>query len=167
MQIYQVVKVFAYLSDDSREGWSEQLLNVGGPGAVPVVSLQVVDPLRVEKVTKKKTPLLLLFVQKKNEELSLDFLHWWRSSECPRRSQSQTAGRWASGCRGWTAYRWEESEGPPSLWPHCAGSQTHCWGEDAEESVYNEAENYKQKNRQWKHHQIREEKSFRVIHLQL
>lgn len=57
MQIYQVVKVFAYLSDDSREGWSEQLLNVGGPGAVPVVSLQVVDPLRVEKVTKKKKHL--------------------------------------------------------------------------------------------------------------
>lgn len=59
MQIYQVVKVFAYLSDDSREGWSEQLLNVGGPGAVPVVSLQVVDPLRVEKVTKKKNTFTL------------------------------------------------------------------------------------------------------------
>ena len=43
---YQIVKVLADLSDDSGEGGSEQLLNVVGPRAVPVVGLQVVNPLK-------------------------------------------------------------------------------------------------------------------------
>lgn len=46
LRSYQIVKVLADLPDDSRESWSEQLLHVGGPWAVPVVGLQVVNPLK-------------------------------------------------------------------------------------------------------------------------
>lgn len=45
----QIVEVLADLPDDSRESWPEQLLHVVGPRAVPVVRLQVVNPLTIEK----------------------------------------------------------------------------------------------------------------------
>lgn len=43
--MYQIVEVLADLPDDAGEGRPEQLLHVVGPGAVPVVRLQVVNPL--------------------------------------------------------------------------------------------------------------------------
>lgn len=45
----QIVEVLADLPDDSGESWPEQLLHVVGPRAVPVVCLQVVNPLKIEK----------------------------------------------------------------------------------------------------------------------
>lgn len=44
----QIVEVLADLPDDSGEGRPEQLLHVVRPRAVPVVRLQVVNPLRKE-----------------------------------------------------------------------------------------------------------------------
>lgn len=45
-QTNQVVEVFADLSDDPGEGGPEQLLHVVRPRAIPVVCLQVVNPLK-------------------------------------------------------------------------------------------------------------------------
>lgn len=43
---YQIVEVLADLPNYSGEGRSEQLLHIVGPRAVPVVCLQVVNPLK-------------------------------------------------------------------------------------------------------------------------
>lgn len=43
------MEVFADLPDDPREGGPEQLLHVVRPRAVPVVCLQVVNPLKGKK----------------------------------------------------------------------------------------------------------------------
>lgn len=50
----QIVEVLADLPDDSGEGRPEQLLHVVRPRAVPVVRLQVVNPLKMRKGLKRK-----------------------------------------------------------------------------------------------------------------
>lgn len=56
------MEVLADLPDDSWESWSEQLLHVVRPRAVPVVRLQVVDPLKQEKQRKRLTKIVVKLI---------------------------------------------------------------------------------------------------------
>lgn len=48
-QTHQVVEIFANLSDDSWESWTQKLLHGRGPRGIPAVHLQIIDPLKGNK----------------------------------------------------------------------------------------------------------------------
>ncbi len=87
----------------------------------------IAEKLRIPAFQSSRTSFFVFWLS--------DFLHWWRGCGCRQRSQSQRAGRWASGCRGCMASQCAGSADPPSPSPHCAAPQTHCRGQRTQVQV--------------------------------